>query len=200
MRRAALALGGALLAWAGPPVPTPPPHYEAPLWPAPRPFQQPQGSWESRESDESREPDGSGPSRKPRDGTAYSRDDTAAQVVAAVNRHRTRAGCGPVRLRASLNRAAQAHSADMARRQRLTHTGADGSGPAARMRAAGYHPRHTAETIAAGVTTPQAAVRTWMDSAPHRDIILTCRYTHAGVGVADGGGGPWWTLDLATGH
>ncbi|MER6711979.1 CAP domain-containing protein [Streptomyces sp. NPDC000877] len=191
MRRAALALGGALLAWAGPPVPTPPPHYEAPLWPAPRPFQEPPRSWESREPEESQEP---------RDGTAYSRDGTAAEVVAAVNRHRTRAGCGPVRLRASLNRAAQAHSADMARRQRLTHTGTDGSGPAARMRAAGYHPRHTAETIAAGVATPQAAVRTWMDSAPHRDIILTCRYTHAGVGVADGGGGPWWTLDLATGH
>ncbi|MFF5977884.1 CAP domain-containing protein [Streptomyces olindensis] len=179
MRRAALALGSALLAWAGPPVPAPPPHYEAPLWPAPRPFQAPP---------------------EPRDTTGYSRGDAAAEVAAAVNRHRTRAGCGPVRLRAPLNRAAQAHSADMARRQRLTHTGTDGSGPAARMRAAGYHPRHTAETIAAGVATPQAAVRTWMDSAPHRDIILTCRYTHAGVGVADGGGGPWWTLDLATGH
>lgn len=176
MRRAALALGGALLAWAGPPVPIPPPHYQVPLWPAPRPFQE------------------------PRDGTASSRDDAAAEVVAAVNRHRTRAGCAPVRLRTSLNRAAQAHSADMARRQRLTHTGSDGSSPAARMRAAGYHPRHTAENIAAGVGTPQAAVRTWMDSAPHRAIILTCRYTHAGVGVANGDGGPWWTLDLATGQ
>jgi uncharacterized protein YkwD len=88
----------------------------------------------------------------------------------------------------------------MARGQRLSHTGSDGSSPAARMRAVGYHPRHSAEVIASGAGTPEAAVRTWMDSAPHRAIVLTCRYTHAGAGVAGGSGGPWWTLDLATGH
>ncbi|MET9680152.1 CAP domain-containing protein [Streptomyces coeruleorubidus] len=106
----------------------------------------------------------------------------------------------PRAARSDLNRAAQRHSADMARGQRLSHTGSDGSSPAARMRAAGYHPRHSAEIIAAGAGTPEAAVRTWMDSAPHRAIVLTCRYTHAGAGVAGGSGGPWWTLDLATGH
>jgi uncharacterized protein YkwD len=64
----------------------------------------------------------------------------------------------------------------MARRQRLTHTGSDGSSPAARMRDASDHPGYIAENI------------------------LTCRYIHAGVGVASGRGGPWWTLDLATGY
>ncbi|MFI8217901.1 CAP domain-containing protein [Streptomyces sp. NPDC085932] len=200
MRRAALALGGTLLAWTGPPVapppphvPPPPPHYEAPAWPPPAPAPAPGPG------------PGPGPDRAPRDGTAYalperSRDSAAAEVVAAVNRHRVQAGCRPVRLLASLNRAAQGHSADMARRQRLTHTGDDGSGPAARMRAAGFDPGHTAENIAAGPRTPEAAVRTWIDSPGHRAIILTCRYTHAGVGVAPGHGGPWWTLDLATGR
>ncbi|GGW91378.1 CAP domain-containing protein [Streptomyces lomondensis] len=194
MRRAALALAGTLLAWAGPPVPIPPPHYEAPLWPVPGPFQE-RGTFQERGPFQE-----AGRLQEPRERTASSRGDAAAEVVAAVNRHRAEVGCGPVRLRTSLNRAAQAHSADMARSRRLAHTGTDGSSPAARMRAAGYHLRQTGETIAAGVGTPQAAVRTWMDSAPHRAIILTCRYTHAGVGVADGDGGPWWTLDLATGH
>ncbi|MFD5476033.1 CAP domain-containing protein [Streptomyces hawaiiensis] len=188
MRRAALALGATLLAWAGPPVPMPPPYYEAPLWPLPAPGPLPAPR-----------------PLQPRDDTAYARparvrDDVAAEVVDAVNRHRARADCRPVRLRTSLNRAAQRHSADMARRQRLTHTGTDGSSPAARMRDAGYHPGHTAENIAAGPRTPESAVRTWIDSPEHRAIILTCRYTHAGVGVANGGGGPWWTLDLATGR
>ncbi|MER7401797.1 CAP domain-containing protein [Streptomyces sp. NPDC000070] len=182
MRRAALALAGALLALAGPPVPQPPQYYEAPLWPLPAP----------------------GPVQPPRDDTYsrpdQSRGDAAAEVVAVVNRHRAQAGCGPVRLRHALNRAARRHSADMARGQRLSHTGSDGSSPAARMRAAGYHPRHSAEVIASGPGTPEAAVRTWMHSAPHRAIVLTCRYKHAGVGVAGGSGGPWWTLDLATGH
>lgn len=45
MRRAALALGATLFAWAGPPVPMPPPYYEAPLWPLPAPGPvQPRGS------------------------------------------------------------------------------------------------------------------------------------------------------------
>ncbi|MGW5616166.1 CAP domain-containing protein [Streptomyces sp. NPDC003877] len=184
MRRAALALTGTLLAVTGPPVPLPPPYYQAPLWPLPAP--------------------GPAPVQPSRDGAPYappqrSRDNAATEVVAAVNRHRVQAGCRPVRLRASLNRAAQGHSADMARRQHLTHTGGDGSSPAERMRAAGYRPGHTAENVAAGPRTPEAVVRTWIDSPEHRAILLTCRYTHAGVGVASGAGGPWWTLDLATG-
>ncbi|MFJ7176854.1 CAP domain-containing protein [Streptomyces massasporeus] len=88
----------------------------------------------------------------------------------------------------------------MAREQRLTHTGSDGSCPAARMRNAGYHPGCIAANIAAGPGAPDSAVRTWIDSPEHRDIFLTCRYIHAGVGVAHGREGPWWTLDLATGY
>ncbi|GGV77203.1 CAP domain-containing protein [Streptomyces massasporeus] len=156
----------------------PPPYQESPSWrlPAPGPVQ-------------------------PRDSTAHTRpdqvrDDTAADIVDAVNRQRARADCGPLRLRTSLNRAARRHSTDMARERRLTHTGSDGSSPAARMRDAGYHPGY----IAAGPGTPESAVRTWIDSSEHRDIILTCRYIHTGVGVANGRGGPWWTLDLAAGY
>ncbi|MDQ0715527.1 uncharacterized protein YkwD [Streptomyces luteogriseus] len=125
---------------------------------------------------------------------------TPAEVVDAVNRQRTQADCRPLWLRTALNRAARRHSADVARRQRLTHTGSDGSSPAARMRDAGYHPGCIAENIAAGPGTPESAVRTWIDSPEHRDIILTCCYIHAGVGVASGRGGPRWTLDLATGY
>ncbi|UXI77147.1 CAP domain-containing protein, partial [Streptomyces vinaceusdrappus] len=101
---------------------------------------------------------------------------------------------------AALDRAAQKHSAAMARSRRLTHTGADGSSPADRMRAAGYRVGSAGENVAAGSDTAEAAVAVWMRSAPHRDILLTCRYTHAGVGRAKGSGGPWWTLDLASGR
>ena len=160
----------------------PPPYQEAPTWPLSAP----------------------GPVR-PRDSAPHARpdqvrDDVATEVVEAVNRQRAQADCRPLRLRTSLSRAAQRHSADMARSRRLTHTGSDGSSPAARMRDAGYHPGYIAENIAVGPGTPGSVVRTWIDSPEHRDIILTCRYTHAGVSVASGRGGPWWTLDLATGY
>ncbi|MEU2930189.1 CAP domain-containing protein [Streptomyces sp. NPDC007251] len=119
-------------------------------------------------------------------------------MVSELNRRRTEAGCSPVRQRASLVRAARRHSADMARHGRLTHAGSDGSSPERRMRAAGYGRGETGEVVAAGPAGARAALAEWMDSPPHRAILLTCRYTVAGAGRADGPGGPWWTLDLAS--
>ncbi|MDI3405570.1 CAP domain-containing protein [Streptomyces cavernicola] len=123
----------------------------------------------------------------------------AADVVAEVNRRRAEAGCGPLRLRADLTRAAQAHSADMARHGRLDHIGSDGSRPHERMRAAGYRARHSGEAIASASGDAGTVTELWMESPGHRDLILTCRYRDAGVGRADRADGPWWTLDLATG-
>ncbi|MDI3423931.1 CAP domain-containing protein [Streptomyces luteolus] len=122
----------------------------------------------------------------------------SADVVAEVNQRRAEAGCGPVRPLASLTRAAQAHSVDMARHQRLDHTGSDGSRPQDRMRSAGYRPAHFGEAIASTSADAGTVTKLWMDSPQHREIILTCRYRDAGVGRADGAGDSWWTLDLAT--
>ncbi|BCL26682.1 hypothetical protein GCM10017557_15410 [Streptomyces aurantiacus] len=167
-------------AGAEPPVAAPP-SYPVPPWPVPdAPHPPHPGQWPASA-----------------DRRADPAADPAAAVAAELNGHRTEAGCHRVRLRAALTRAAQTHSADMARHERLGHTGTDGSSPQDRMRAAGYRPTRSGEVVVAGTDTAGAAVEAWMDSPPHRDIILTCRYTDAGIGVADGPGGPWWTLDLA---
>ncbi len=203
MHRAVLAVAGTLLAWAASPVPMSPmslSYAQLPSWPAHAPARTHASVPGDSATRTHHRPSREGMAAAVRAAGAVRAADAAGEVVAAVNRHRARAGCRPLRLRASLNRAAWAHSADMARSRHLGHTGTNGSSPASRMRAAGYHPRHIAENIAAGVRTPQAAVRTWMHSASHRVLILTCRYTHAGVGVARGHGGLWWTLDLATGR
>ncbi|MET9361469.1 CAP domain-containing protein [Streptomyces sp. NPDC006632] len=142
-----------------------------------------------------------GPAAEPAFGPpARPRGSPRDAVVREVNRRRTKAGCPRVRVRSPLQRAAQAHSADMAAHRRLTHTGPGGSSPAARMRAAGYPAVATGEAVASGVSTAAAAVTRWMHSRPHRAIILTCRYTDVGVGRSGGRGGPWWTLDLAARH
>ncbi|WP_217242912.1 CAP domain-containing protein [Streptomyces sp. AC555_RSS877] len=193
---AALALVAATMtpAWAGPPVPEPPPHYQAPLWPTPTP-----GHWQVASAGGPSAHSGHRPSaarpEPSRPGAA-----TENQLVTAVNERREQAGCPTVRLHSALNRAARAHSLYMARQHRLTHVGAGGSSSRDRMRAAGYDADSAAETVTAGADDTQAAVDAWMGSPPHRAILLTCRYTHAGVGVAAGSGGPWWTLDLASGH
>lgn len=119
-------------------------------------------------------------------------------VLAGINRHRAAAGCRPVRAQAALNRSARAHSRDMAGHQRLQHSGANGSSPRERMRAHGFRAAYAGEAIARGADGAGSVVSLWMDSPSHHDLILTCRFTHAGVGRADGPDGPWWTLDLAS--
>ncbi|MEW2575842.1 CAP domain-containing protein [Streptomyces syringium] len=184
---------------ADPPMPSPPSSYRAPLWPLPPVL--------------GAKPVPPGPPRGHRPGpgrphavhaTHGTRTVRMASVpvrtLRAVNARRRAAGCPPVRLRHALNQAARRHSASMARQHRLSHSEPGGSSPARRMRAAGYHPRYAAENLSSGHTTAREAVDAWMHSPRHRDVILTCRYTHAGVGVAAGEGGPWWTLLLGNGH
>jgi uncharacterized protein YkwD len=86
----------------------------------------------------------------------------------------------------------------MARTRTLSHTGAKGTGPGARLTAAGYRWSRAGENIVAGPTDAEGAVRSWMNSPPHRESILTCQFRHAGVGVGRGPDGPWWTLLLAS--
>ncbi len=117
----------------------------------------------------------------------------------AVNAHRAAAGVAPVVLDARLNRAAQAHASEMAARQQMTHTGANGSNAGARITAAGYTWSTWGENVAAGQTSATKAVTAWMNSAPHRRHLLSTGFAHIGIGRAVGANGViYWVLDLAT--
>jgi len=48
------------------------------------------------------------------------------------------------------------------------------------------------EIIASGPTTAAAVVDLWMNSAPHREIMLSSRYTLAGSGYVNG----YWTVQF----
>ncbi|MFF3677409.1 CAP domain-containing protein [Streptomyces sp. NPDC002120] len=68
------------------------------------------------------------------------------------------------------------------------------------MAEAGYNPRK--ENVAVGFSTPEQAVRFWMQDDEvhawgHRNAILNCSISEGGVGHYPGG--PWghyWTLDM----
>jgi uncharacterized protein YkwD len=113
------------------------------------------------------------------------------EVTALVNAERGRLGLVSLRADERLRRSARAHSADMAGRGYFSHQAPDGTGPADRIRAAGY-PAPAGENIAAGQDTPAEVVRCWMNSAGHRAAILAPRARAIGVGLHDG---PrrWWT-------
>lgn len=76
-----------------------------------------------------------------------------------------RVGLG--QLNVLLSRAAQKHSASMAYQDFFNHTGADGSSPFDRIINEGYR-YSAAENIAAGQSTPEAVLRSWMNSPGHR--------------------------------
>ncbi|MFE1500687.1 CAP domain-containing protein, partial [Streptomyces albidoflavus] len=120
------------------------------------------------------------------------RSSAADQVIALVNTERAKAGCGPLSHNATLTRAAQGHSDDMAARDFFDHTDPDGDGPGERVTAAGYPWSTYGENIAKGQSTPEQVMEAWMNSPGHRANILNCDFKEIGVGIHTDGG-PYWT-------
>lgn len=123
-----------------------------------------------------------------------------ARVTSLVNAARAKAGCAPLRVDARLTRAAQGHSADMAKRRYFAHNTPGGTTPWTRIARAGY-PRNAAlaENIAAGQPTADQVARAWLRSPAHRANILDCRLRAVGTGLARGGPYGWyWTQDFGS--
>lgn len=129
-----------------------------------------------------------------------------AKVIALVNAQRTKRGLRPVQVRYDLTRAARAHSGEMARRNILTHSCANGDSLATRLRRYGYTTSgcsywRVGENIAWGTqgslrATPSAIVAAWMKSSSHRRVILTGTFRDVGVGIKAADGRRWFTLDM----
>lgn len=119
------------------------------------------------------------------------------QVLTLTNGERAAVGCPALAPNAQLAAAAEKHNDEMARTGNFSHTGVDGSTPADRVTEAGYRYRQMAENIAAGQTSAEEVVRSWMNSASHRANIVDCELRDLGVAYAvDGNDKPYWTQDF----
>lgn len=122
----------------------------------------------------------------------------AAQVVDVLNAERSGRGLAPYAWQAQVGNAAQLHSADMANRRQMSHTGGDGSSVGQRITRAGFRWRAVGENVAFGYRDARSVVRAWLDSSGHRPQMLGS-YTYIGVGLAYSATGvPYWTLDVAS--
>ncbi|MFI9804543.1 CAP domain-containing protein [Streptomyces sp. NPDC052301] len=121
-----------------------------------------------------------------------------ARIVQLVNAERAKVGCPALTVNAKLTEAAQAHSADMAAHQNMSHTGSDGSSPGDRITGAGYAWSSYGENVAYGYATPDAVMAGWMSSPGHRANILNCSFKEIGVGLAQPNS--YWTQDFGTGR
>jgi uncharacterized protein YkwD len=118
-------------------------------------------------------------------------------LLTLVNAERQRAGAAPLRLNDKLATAAQRHAQDMATNRNLSHQGSDGSTLRTRIEATGYGWTAIGENVAMGQTSPEAVMRSWMNSAGHRRNILNPNFQELGVGYAEGGGRPYWVQVFA---
>jgi uncharacterized protein YkwD len=107
-----------------------------------------------------------------------------AQLLAEVNAQRTRAGLRRLTVDSRLDRAAWAIACDNATRNRLSHTGGNGSTLASRLQAVGYAWRAANENLALANATPAQTVQLWMNSPGHRANILSTSTVHFGSAVA----------------
>jgi hypothetical protein len=115
-----------------------------------------------------------------------------AATLCLVNRQRLIRGERPLALNARLQRTAQGHSQDMARRDYFEHSHGPRDTLLRRMRAAGYIYSsrigyEVGENIGWGtlwLATPRAMVAAWMASPDHRANILDPRFQDTAVGVS----------------
>jgi uncharacterized protein YkwD len=108
-------------------------------------------------------------------------------VACLVNRARATAGLRGFQGHRSLSRSAGRHARDMARGRFFGHQRLGGPSLRSRARAAGWRGGRLGEAIAYGCgggAKPVEIVRSWLNSAPHREILLSTRLTRMGVGVA----------------
>ncbi|MCS7477182.1 CAP domain-containing protein [Umezawaea endophytica] len=118
------------------------------------------------------------------------------KVLEITNQERATAGCAPLKADDRLTTAARGHSVDMATQNYFDHVSKDGRTFVDRIKATGF-PSPGAENIAAGQQTPEAVMKSWMESAGHRANILNCDLKFLGVGVGKGGKfGIYWTQNF----
>lgn len=135
---------------------------------------------------------------------SWSGSDCAAtlrqETLERINAIRREHALAALRPHPELVAAAQAHTEDQARRDRVTHDGSDGSVSGGRAEAAGYAFASIGENVAGGYASPEAVVDAWMKSPGHRAILLSPEPRHAGLGYAFRVGGRlhhFWTLVVA---
>ncbi|GMH37013.1 hypothetical protein BSKO_04886 [Bryopsis sp. KO-2023] len=111
--------------------------------------------------------------------------------------HELEKGSGHLEVEGTLMDVAQRHTDYLASTMIPSHSGPDGSTAGSRALAAGYSYEVIGENIASGFDNARDIVFAWMCSPSHRSVLLDCRFSHMGVGVAAVDDGMYITQTMA---
>ena len=124
------------------------------------------------------------------------------QLLTLYNQARAAAGVPALRYSAVLETAARAHAKDCATRGFGSHVGSDGADTKTRLMRAGYAASKAwGENWAWGRSATQAWDMWFTQeypSGPHRDNILSARYTEVGFGIIASQGGFYYIADFGS--
>lgn len=101
----------------------------------------------------------------------------------AINNYRKSKGLKPLKLDAELTTAARAHANDLAKWDRISHYGSDGSNPWDRVKRAGYNAKLAAENVGTGQASFAEVLKGWQDSPGHNKNLLQAEAQHMGIAL-----------------
>jgi uncharacterized protein YkwD len=100
-----------------------------------------------------------------------------------INSYRTSKGLKPLRINVMLTEAAKAHSRDLAKWDRISHFGSDGSNPWDRVKRTGYNAKVAAENVGTGQVTLDEVFKGWQESPSHNKNLLLPDATEMGIAL-----------------
>ena len=124
------------------------------------------------------------------------RDAIELRHLDAVNAVRAENGLAPVQLSAELNAAAETHARDMAAQSRAWHFGSDLTSPRERAFRAGYRGEIVGENLSEGSDSDLTVLKSWLDFADTREIILDPSARGLGIGWYQEPTGKIWWVEL----
>ena len=118
-----------------------------------------------------------------------------------INQYRAEHGLKPLKLNAQLTEAAKAHSRDLAKWDRISHYGSDGSNPWDRVKRTGFKARLAAENVGTGQIDFGEVIKGWKDSPGHNKNLLLSDAEYMGIALVSDPKTEFkafWTLVLGT--
>jgi uncharacterized protein YkwD len=118
-----------------------------------------------------------------------------------INAYRREKGLKPLKLNPELTSAAKAHSKDLARWDRISHFGSDGSNPWDRVKRTGYNARVAAEIVGTGQASIDEVIKGWKASPGHNKNLLLKDAEHMGIALVQDARTEFktfWTLVLGS--
>ncbi len=100
-----------------------------------------------------------------------------------INNYRKARGLKTLRVDVQLTDAAKAHSRDLARWDRISHYGSDGSNPWDRVKRTGYNAKLAAENVGTGQNSIEEVFKGWQKSPGHNKNLLLADAKQMGIAL-----------------